>query len=82
MAYFLLDDHPLSKIGYTPSLSTIRSEIILKGQFPTWLFKGMINQRMVEIVSMEVGARENIFQFTLEFNSYCLAKSLIASLKG
>lgn len=82
MAYFLFEDQPLSKIGYTPSLSTIRSEIILKGQFLVCPFKGIINHIIREIVSMETGDRENNFQFTLVFNSYCLIKSLIASLKG
>jgi len=46
------------------------------------LFKGVISHRTTAIESIKEGDSENNFQFTLEFNSYCLANSLIASLNG
>jgi len=57
-------------------------EITLRGQFLVNLFKGIINHRVVEMISIKTGDKENNFQFTLELNSNCFTKSLIASLKG
>jgi hypothetical protein len=77
-----LDAQPLNKIGYTPKLKTMRSEIMLKGQLLKKLFNGVTAHRVSEIISINTGDKENIFQFTLELTSNCLTKSFTASLKG
>jgi len=77
-----LDAQPLNRIGYTPRLKTMRREIRLKGQLLKKLFNGVTTHRVIEIISIKTGDKENIFQFTLELISNCLTKSFTASLKG